>query len=189
VELDAADIRILSELQKDSRTSQRGLAEAVGLTSPTVASRIKTLTDSGVISRFTADIPPSSLGQGTVIIRAGASAATALAEMEQVREARMAGPVVLATAVYRSVHELETLLEAVASTGTFTYDIVTSVVKKEPLAIVDGPASAGIRCHLCSQVIAGRPRKAKLGGRDHFFCCPICEREFVAKWDRIMEKA
>jgi Lrp/AsnC family leucine-responsive transcriptional regulator len=60
--LDAIDLRIVDQLQKDGSLSNVKLAEAIRLSpSPTLA-RVKALETSGVIQRYVALVDPQSLG-------------------------------------------------------------------------------------------------------------------------------
>lgn len=61
--LDSFDQAILRMLQQDNKTSQRAIAEAIGLSTPAVQRRIAQLEDSGVIVANTAVIAPESVGQ------------------------------------------------------------------------------------------------------------------------------
>lgn len=70
--LDSADQQILEMLLQDSRTSLKMLGQRVGLSSPSVAERLRRLEDRGVIRAFTIDINPQALGytlQAVVRIR------------------------------------------------------------------------------------------------------------------------
>jgi len=61
--------------------------------------------------------------------------------------------------------------------------------KREPLAIVSEGAQVSIQCFYCHKPIEGTPYKIRLDGRDHFLCCPICEREYRAKYESVKGKA
>lgn len=61
--LDDADRRILLVLQRDGRVSNAALAEEVGLASSTVHTRVRRLTDAGVIRGFYADVDPAAVGR------------------------------------------------------------------------------------------------------------------------------
>ncbi|MDU9402747.1 Lrp/AsnC family transcriptional regulator [Pseudomonas sp. zfem004] len=61
--LDSFDQAILRMLQQDNKTSQRVIAEAIGLSTPAVQRRITQLEASGVILANTAVIAPEALGQ------------------------------------------------------------------------------------------------------------------------------
>jgi Lrp/AsnC family leucine-responsive transcriptional regulator len=60
--MDAIDRKLLALLRLDGRASYTELAEAVGLSGPSTADRVRRLCDSGVIRGFAADIEPTSLG-------------------------------------------------------------------------------------------------------------------------------
>jgi len=61
-DLDATDAKLLTALAADARTSTAELARFVGLSSPSVAERIKRLEESGVVSGYTVKINPRALG-------------------------------------------------------------------------------------------------------------------------------
>src|SRR5579872_4890524 len=60
--IDQIDQMILEALQREARMSQKELAALVGLSSPSVAERVKRLEERGVIRGFTVDIDPKALG-------------------------------------------------------------------------------------------------------------------------------
>lgn len=62
VKLDAADRRILEELQRGARLPMPALAERVGVSAPACYRRIKRLRDTGAIEREVAIVAPRTLG-------------------------------------------------------------------------------------------------------------------------------
>lgn len=60
--IDLIDQMILEALQQDARMSQKELAALTGLSSPSVAERIRRLEERGVIKGFTVEIDPRALG-------------------------------------------------------------------------------------------------------------------------------
>jgi len=62
VELDAVDIRILRELERDGRLSWVDLGERVNLSPSATQRRAQALVEAGVISGFRAQIDPAALG-------------------------------------------------------------------------------------------------------------------------------
>lgn len=60
--IDEIDRRLLEALRHDARLSLKELAEQAGLSSPSVAERIRRLQERGVIRGFTVDIDPAALG-------------------------------------------------------------------------------------------------------------------------------
>jgi len=65
--VDEIDMKILEILKENARTTYVDIGKALGLSEGTVRNRIQSLTDSGVIKRFTVEI---SLGVGGVGVRA-----------------------------------------------------------------------------------------------------------------------
>ncbi|MGY5811443.1 Lrp/AsnC family transcriptional regulator [Rhizobium sp. LEGMi198b] len=59
VELDRFDLAILQILQKDNKTPQRSIAEAIGLSAPAVQRRIKRMEEMGTIVANVAVVEPS----------------------------------------------------------------------------------------------------------------------------------
>ncbi|MCI0415456.1 Lrp/AsnC family transcriptional regulator, partial [bacterium] len=60
--LDATNIRILRELQRDPRLTMTALGRRVGLSSPAVTERVRRLEEGGVIRGYQIEIDPSALG-------------------------------------------------------------------------------------------------------------------------------
>jgi Lrp/AsnC family transcriptional regulator, leucine-responsive regulatory protein len=64
VALDTIDRRLLTLLAEDGRRSYADLAQAVGLSAPSVYARVKKLEDRGVITQYTIATSPEQLGYG-----------------------------------------------------------------------------------------------------------------------------
>lgn len=62
MKIDNTDVRILKELQQDSRLSIRELSKRVNLSPPSVTERIRKLEDSGIIEGYTIKINEAALG-------------------------------------------------------------------------------------------------------------------------------
>jgi Lrp/AsnC family transcriptional regulator, leucine-responsive regulatory protein len=70
--MDGLDIKIIDLLLLNSRTSLKDLSVATGLSSPSVADRIRRLEEKGIIRSFTLDVDAEALGynlQAVVRIR------------------------------------------------------------------------------------------------------------------------
>lgn len=61
-DLDSLDWKLLRELQTDARLSYNELARRVGLSSPTVAERVRRMEDAGVIAGYHAVVDPERVG-------------------------------------------------------------------------------------------------------------------------------
>lgn len=68
VELDATDLRILDQLQRDASLTNQALAMAVHTSPATCLRRVKRLVDTGVIERQVALLSPARLGAGLTAI-------------------------------------------------------------------------------------------------------------------------
>ncbi len=60
--LDRIDLEILGILRKNARTTNKDLAERVGIAPSTCLERVRRLVDSGVIRGFHTDVDPAALG-------------------------------------------------------------------------------------------------------------------------------
>jgi Lrp/AsnC family leucine-responsive transcriptional regulator len=67
-ELDAIDIRILSELQRNARQSFAELGRKAGLSLPAAAERVRKLEDAGVIQGYGAQVAADRLGYPIVAL-------------------------------------------------------------------------------------------------------------------------
>jgi Lrp/AsnC family transcriptional regulator, leucine-responsive regulatory protein len=65
--LDPFDLAILAILQRDNKTPQRTIGEAVNLSAPAVQRRIRRMEDSGVIEANVAVVDPAQVGQSITI--------------------------------------------------------------------------------------------------------------------------
>lgn len=61
-DLDSLDWKLLRELQIDARLSYNELARRVGLSSPTVAERVRRMEDAGIIAGYHAVVDPAKVG-------------------------------------------------------------------------------------------------------------------------------
>lgn len=62
MKIDEIDVRILNELQTDSRISIRELSKRVNLSPPSVAERVRRLEDHGIIEGYTIRLNKKKLG-------------------------------------------------------------------------------------------------------------------------------
>lgn len=66
--LDAFDLAILDILQRDNRTPQRVIGEAVHLSAPSVQRRIRRMEEAGVIRANVAVVDPDAVGQAITLV-------------------------------------------------------------------------------------------------------------------------
>jgi DNA-binding Lrp family transcriptional regulator len=68
IRLDEVDIKVLQQLVRDSRISQRALARAIGMSAPAVADRIARLENAGVIKGYRAQLDWAALGWPMTVV-------------------------------------------------------------------------------------------------------------------------
>lgn len=137
--LDDTNRRILRELQRDGRVSMAELGRRVGLSSPAVAERVRTLEVRGVIRGYRADVDPRALGLAlSTIIRIRPApgqlknvADLAVRTPEIVDCRRVTGDdCYVMTAHVRDVEHLEEVIDRFTVLGQTT----TSIIQSSPVA-------------------------------------------------------
>lgn len=66
--MDELDIRLLKLLQEDGRMSISELSKKIALSRPSVSERVKRLEEKGIISGYTALVPPEAIGRKLLVI-------------------------------------------------------------------------------------------------------------------------
>ena len=137
--LDETNRRILRELQHDGRVSMAELGRRVGLSSPAVAERVRTLELRGVIRGYRAELDPRALGLSlTTVIRIRPApgqlrnvADLAVRTPEIVDCRRVTGDdCYVMTAHVRDVEHLEEVIDHFTVLGQTT----TAIVQSSPVA-------------------------------------------------------
>jgi len=142
--LDATNLRLLEELQRDARLSLAELGRRVGLSSPAVAERLRRLEEEGVITGYRAEVDPRRLGfaLGALIrVRPAPRQLANVAELarqlpEVVECHRVTGDdCYVMTAHVRDVEHLEEVIDQLAAYGQTTTSILqSSPVPRRPLS-------------------------------------------------------
>jgi Lrp/AsnC family transcriptional regulator, leucine-responsive regulatory protein len=136
--LDATHLRLLEELQSNSRLSNAELGRRVGLSAPAVADRLARLEESGAIVAYRAEIDPRALGYSlSIVLRIR----PAPRELKKVAELAQRTPEVVEChritgddcyfmrAWVRNVDHLEEVIDRFAPYGQTT----TSIVQSSPV--------------------------------------------------------
>ena len=150
---DAANRKLLAELQPEARLSLAELGRRVGLSPPAVAERLQRLERDGVIRGYRAELEPRALGLSlSAIIRVR----PAPGQLRNVAERAQATPEVVechrvtgedcyfAKAHVRDVEHLEEVIDRFAALGQTTTSIVqSSPVAARPIALEAPPPGTG----------------------------------------------
>lgn len=151
--LDGTDLRLLTELQANARTSYSELGRRVGLTPPAVADRVRRLERDGVIAGYRADIDLARVGlEITAFIRMRASGDVQCRELgdkaavipEVLECHRVTGEdSFIAKVAVRSVDHLQGLIDRLMPFAeTITSVVLSSVVTSRVVEPVVDPVDA-----------------------------------------------
>lgn len=199
MELDKIDIKILKILQEDGRASFREIAKKVGVTTPTVSSKIGMYEQMGILRGFRAQLNSEALGETSLLltIKCKPSDATGLAaklkEFAEVREVYIVGgswiycKVTLTDASHlgdfiSGLTEIKEILD-------YDYKQIMSTVKEEHRAVLSEGVNAVLTCFYCKKPMHDKPVKLKMDGKDHFLCCEVCAREYKKKYEKLKARA
>ncbi|HLZ56003.1 MAG TPA: Lrp/AsnC family transcriptional regulator [Ktedonosporobacter sp.] len=146
-ELDAVNIRILSELQRDPRLTMSELGRRIGMSSPAVTERVRRLEETGVIRGYTLDLNPAALGlpiSAYIRIRPNPGQLPRVAELaQQIPEVvechRVTGEDCFVLKVHiPAIDQLDRLLDGFLLYGSTT----TSIIQSSPVPLRPPPLPA-----------------------------------------------
>jgi Lrp/AsnC family leucine-responsive transcriptional regulator len=146
--LDAIDLRIIGELQRDARLSLAELGRRVALSAPAVGERVQRLEDTGVITGYRAEVDPAALGFPITIMVRLRPAQRELARIAKIADEcpeivechRMTGDdCYYVVAHLRTMAELEPLLDRFTPYARTTTSVLqSSPVPRRPLPLDEG---------------------------------------------------
>jgi Lrp/AsnC family transcriptional regulator, leucine-responsive regulatory protein len=140
--MDGLDIKIIDLLLLNSRTSLKDLSVATGLSSPSVADRIRRLEEKGVIRSFTIDVDAEALGynlQAVVRIRPLPGMLHVVEKLIQetpefIECDKVTGDdCFIAKLCFRSMSQLDTILDRITDKAETNTSIVKAVSVKRRL--------------------------------------------------------
>lgn len=194
VEFDETDAEILELLIADAKRPYKEIGEEVGLSAPSVSSRVERLRDLGVIRRFTLDIDRSLLttGDATLIeLKATPGAAADIAahfhderSIEHVIRTTDGRILVLAHLTQR---ELDPLLSDLDGDDLLTYEVRD--VAESAWSPRLGSGDLSIECVQCGKPIDTEGIAIERDDRRYYVCCESCEQLFTEKYETLERRA
>lgn len=190
MKLDDVDLEILKILHEDARTPIFDVAKKLKVSRPTVKTRIDKMLKAGVIKRFTAIVDRDAILENTtLLIRLKAqdleSVLDALKKMEAISEVyRVTGEKnIVCKAIVQGRGEVKDVLDKISrlEVSDLESQLVLSTAKEEYEMGIGPEIGVTLRCEYCGSTIAGTPHKFKIHNREHYFCCPICLRNYRKK--------
>ena len=194
LKLDDTDTSILKALMKDGRLSFRQIATQVGVTTPTVESRVKKMTESGVIKKIAPILDIDKVEKGVAVLLmlkvelAKVDAVLEkLAPLDEVRSIFLStGGANMIVRVATSSNEAfqDFLKQRVASLGVdlVSSEVITRTVKDEQGVALYGEMAVALICDYCGGEISGRPFALNVGEGKRFFCCKTCLSSYKEKY-------
>ncbi len=143
-EIDAVNLRILEELQRDPRLTMSELGRRIGMSSPAVTERVRRLEEAGVIRGYRLDLNPVALGlpiAAYIRIRPDPGQLPRIAELaQQIPEVvechRVTGDDCFVLKVHiPAIDQLDRLLDSFLLYGSTT----TSIIQSSPVPLRPPP--------------------------------------------------
>ena len=175
VRIDELDLKLIYLLMDDSRLSISELAERLGVSRPTVKSRLEKLQREGVIQGFTIRLNPELLrAHNVVALIVKTDEPERMSEFEEIIEInRFTSRKYLIKIAVESMEDLRRVIEGAGFDVIEIMPILETVEKKNPPRV-----KVPFKCDYCGKEIVGEPIVYKYRNRVYFFCCPTCLREF-----------
>jgi len=196
--LDSIDVEIIRMLQEDGRMMYKDIGKKLGVSIPTVKSRIDKLIQLGVIRKFTAIVDPDKITGKTralFLLKADPGSmdnvCEALSKFNEVREVyQTAGNFALVAKLeVRDLKELSNLtskkLPSIQGITDISCLIITDAIKEEYGGLVEPNLIINFKCTFCNAPIMGKPWIEYInGGKYHFSsqeCAEAYKQKVVAK--------
>lgn len=195
MKLDKVDVKILEILQKDGRASFRDVAKKVGVTTPTVSSKVAMYEQMGILKGFGAVLDTDALGEISILLSVKCKpsdvpkVADMLKELEEVREVYLIGGswVHAKATLTDSTHLNEFIsdLTKIQEILDYDYKAIVGTIKEESRAVLSEGINTVLTCFYCRKPMYDKPVKIKLDGKDHFLCCNTCVKEYKKKYEKL----
>ena len=197
VELDNLDVKILTQLQGDSRKSFQEIAKHCLTSVPTVKSRVDRLLELGIIRKFTIDIDNSKLGvaEALLIINAKPLAVNKIAEellkFEETKELYITSDsdAAIVSRVAGDMQRILSIQDMIDLTDVNNIRILS--IKSASRKDATIPLAASIimlDCVYCHKKVTGNAVRKKIDEKDYYFCCTTCQGEFEKKYNKLLAK-
>ena len=194
LKLDETDTSILKALMKDGRLSFRQIATQVGVTTPTVESRVKKMTESGVIKKIAPILDIDKVEKGVAVllmlkvelgkVNSTLEKLTPLDEVRSIFLSTGAANIVVRAATSSNEAFQRFLEERVAPLGAdvVSSEVITRTVKDEQGVALYGEMAVALVCDYCGGEISGKPFALNVGEGKRFFCCKTCLGSYKEKY-------
>ena len=190
--LDKTDLRILSALIDDSRTSYAALARETNLTIPSIKTRIQKYVDTGLIEKFTIILDEQMIMKGTSMtfllkIKPG--------HLDKIAKDLYVSPyianmtitsghynLIVVTHNMRDKDKLDFIKHINTLPGDSVIELVSSINLEtfmcKQIELPSSPVNLVIRCDYCHREFSGEIFSKAILGRKRYFCSPVCQDKY-----------
>lgn len=193
--IDRTDLGLLELLLEDGRLSFNELARHLNISTPTVSTRLKQLEELGIIQGFAIRLDHDRLDQLTVLATLEPqpdsldALVAELQENEMVREIySLDGGMLQLKATLPGGADIRVLLDALEHrelVKSYRWSVILKTHKELPRGYINPGTTLNQACDYCKSPIQGEAFKQKLDDRARYFCCPICQREYVKRREKL----
>ena len=197
--LDATDLGLLELLLEDGRMSFNDLAKNLGISTPTVSARLKNLEELGIIEGFHIKLNHDNLDQLTVISNIEPKNGMEEKLIEELLGSEMIREVysldregIQIKATLPGGADIRVLLNFLNNkelVKKYQWSVILKTHKELPRGFINSGTRLNQPCMYCKSPIQGDPVKFKLDNKTRYFCCPICEREYLKKYDKLKKRS
>ncbi|HUT82454.1 MAG TPA: winged helix-turn-helix transcriptional regulator [Candidatus Bathyarchaeia archaeon] len=190
--LDKTDLRILSSLIEDSRTSYAALARETNLTIPSIKTRIEKYVETGLIEKFTIILDTHMIMRGTSMtflfkVKPGDLDRTAKDIYDSPFIANMTITsghynLLVVTHPMSDKDKLDFIRQINSLPGDSIMELVSSINLEtfmcKPIELPKSPINLLIRCDSCQREFSGEVFSKAILGRKRYFCSPVCQDKY-----------
>ncbi|MBN1678284.1 MAG: AsnC family transcriptional regulator [Candidatus Thermoplasmatota archaeon] len=197
--LDEVDRKILRELQRDGRASFRDISSRIGVSTPTVSSRVQAMVDVGLIKGYSTVLDAGVLGQVSVALLLESKPADLDKVVDKIKDEELVRQVyvlsdsrILCMLSFYNQSKYQKFLESLAQVPEILRmdnSMVMKVPKESPRAALTDEAGLMIRCYYCGHMMKDEGVKIKLDGKYHYLCCSVCEKLYREKYEKLKKSA
>lgn len=175
MKIDDLDLKLIYLLMDDARLSISELAERLGVSRPTVRTRLEKLEKEGVIQGYTIKLNPElQRAHNVVALIVKTKEPGKMDEFEEIIEINRFTSTKYLIKV--AVENMEGLRKVIEGAGFEVIDVMPILESREkPLR---PKIKVPYKCDYCGKEIVGEPIVHKYRNKVYFFCCPTCFREF-----------
>lgn len=175
VKLDEVDLKLIYLLRDNSRLSISELAELLGLSRPTVKSRLEKLEKEGIIQKYTIKLSPElDRAENIVIMIVKTEDPENLENFNEIIEINKFTSKKYVIKV--AVENMEQLRQVIEGAGFEVIEIMPVLEMRERERHIK--IRVPFKCDYCGKEIVEEPIVYKYRNKVYFFCCETCFREF-----------